>query len=94
MDLWHLQSGKDLSCGSNGSIQIRFLMGVGHKHGLKLGRGQIDASFQHTGKVGGMLNRGIYLAPAQFEAMFVSYAHKKADLDAALTAAREVFATL
>ena len=42
----------------------------------------------------GMLNRGIYLAPAQFEAMFVSYAHKKSDLDAAITAAREVFATL
>ena len=41
-----------------------------------------------------MLNRGIYLAPAQFEAMFVSYAHKKSDLDAAITAAREVFATL
>ena len=28
-----------------------------------------------------MLNHGIYLAPAQFEAMFLSAAHKKADLE-------------
>jgi glutamate-1-semialdehyde 2,1-aminomutase len=28
-----------------------------------------------------MLNRGIYLAPAQFEALFVSTAHTKEDLD-------------
>ena len=42
----------------------------------------------------GMLERGIYLAPAQFEAMFVSCAHKKEDLDAAIAAAREVFAAL
>jgi len=28
-----------------------------------------------------MLKRGIYLAPAQFEALFVSTAHTKEDLD-------------
>lgn len=28
-----------------------------------------------------MLGQGIYLAPSQFEAMFVSYAHTKADLE-------------
>lgn len=33
-----------------------------------------------------MLNRGIYLAPAQFEAMFVSTAHTQADLDATIKA--------
>ena len=42
----------------------------------------------------GMLNRGIYLAPAQFEAMFVSYAHTDADIDAAVEAAKAVFAQL
>ena len=42
----------------------------------------------------GMLQRGIYLAPAQFEAMFVSYAHSTADIDAAIAAAKEVFASL
>ena len=42
----------------------------------------------------GMLERGIYLAPAQFEAMFVSYAHSDEDIDGAVRAAKEVFASL
>jgi glutamate-1-semialdehyde 2,1-aminomutase len=33
-----------------------------------------------------MLNRGIYLAPAQFEALFVSTAHSKEDLDKTIKA--------
>jgi len=33
-----------------------------------------------------MLNRGIYLPPAQFEAMFVSTAHSKEDLDKTIAA--------
>jgi glutamate-1-semialdehyde 2,1-aminomutase len=37
----------------------------------------------------GMLQRGIYLAPSQFEAGFVSYAHGEAEIDATLAAARE-----
>ncbi len=36
----------------------------------------------------GMLERGIYLAPALYEAGFVSAAHSDADLDATLSAAR------
>ena len=36
----------------------------------------------------GMLERGVALAPAQFEAMFVSEAHGDAELDATLAAAR------
>ncbi|MEG2988023.1 MAG: glutamate-1-semialdehyde 2,1-aminomutase [Oscillospiraceae bacterium] len=43
---------------------------------------------------GGMLARGISLAPAQFEAMFVSTAHSEADFAKTLSAAREVFASL
>ena len=35
-----------------------------------------------------MLNRGIYLAPAQFEALFVSTAHSKEDLDKTIKAHR------
>lgn len=42
----------------------------------------------------GMLERGIYLAPSQFEAAFVSAAHTKADIEATLSAAAEVFQTL
>jgi len=37
----------------------------------------------------GMLDRGVYLAPALYEAGFVSAAHSSADLDATLEAARQ-----
>jgi glutamate-1-semialdehyde 2,1-aminomutase len=37
----------------------------------------------------GMLRRGVYLAPSQFEAAFVSVAHGEADVDFTVEAARE-----
>jgi len=37
----------------------------------------------------GMLDRGFYLAPSQFETGFVSYAHGEAEIDAAIAAAGE-----
>jgi len=42
----------------------------------------------------GMLAEGIYLAPSAFEAGFVSAAHSDEDIDATVSAARKVFATL
>jgi glutamate-1-semialdehyde 2,1-aminomutase len=39
-----------------------------------------------------MLNEGIYLAPSQFEAMFVSMAHSDEDLERTLVANRKAFA--
>ncbi len=42
----------------------------------------------------GMLDRGIYFAPALYEAGFVSAAHSEADVAETVAAAREVFATL
>lgn len=42
----------------------------------------------------GMLDRGVYFAPALYEAGFVSAAHSEADVQATVAAAREVFATL
>lgn len=42
----------------------------------------------------GMRNRGIYLAPSQFEALFVSFAHSDQDIDDTLAAASEVMAEL
>lgn len=39
----------------------------------------------------GMLKRGVYLPPAQWEAAFVSYAHGDKELDLAVRAAREAF---
>ena len=41
-----------------------------------------------------MLEKGHYFAPSAFEAGFVSSAHGEAEIDATLTAAREVFAGL
>jgi glutamate-1-semialdehyde 2,1-aminomutase len=41
-----------------------------------------------------MLDRGVYLAPALYEAGFVSAAHTPAEIEATLAAAREAFATL
>jgi glutamate-1-semialdehyde 2,1-aminomutase len=42
----------------------------------------------------GMLERGVYFAPALYEAGFVSAAHTDADVAATVAVAREVFATL
>jgi glutamate-1-semialdehyde 2,1-aminomutase len=42
----------------------------------------------------GMLKRGIYLAPSQYEALFVSSAHNEGDIQATILAAEEVFGTL
>lgn len=42
----------------------------------------------------GMLEKGIYLAPSQYEAGFMSLAHTEADVDATIAAAKEVMATL
>ena len=42
----------------------------------------------------GMLRRGVYLAPAQFEAMFLSRAHSGEDLERTIQAADEVFGQL
>ena len=38
----------------------------------------------------GMLNKGVYLAPSQFEAGFISTAHTLADIDKTVTAAAKV----
>jgi glutamate-1-semialdehyde 2,1-aminomutase len=41
-----------------------------------------------------MLERGVYLAPSQFEAAFVSLAHDDAIVDQTLDAARAAFAAI
>jgi glutamate-1-semialdehyde 2,1-aminomutase len=41
-----------------------------------------------------MLERGVYLAPSQYEAGFTSLAHTEEDVDATLAAAKEVFAII
>jgi glutamate-1-semialdehyde 2,1-aminomutase len=41
-----------------------------------------------------MLERGIYLAPSQFEAAFLSTAHSAADVEMTIAAARESLAAM
>jgi glutamate-1-semialdehyde 2,1-aminomutase len=57
-----------------------------------------DAKKSDAAKFGrfhrGMLERGIYLAPSQFEAGFTSLAHTDEDIDNTLSAAREVMSSL
>jgi glutamate-1-semialdehyde 2,1-aminomutase len=42
----------------------------------------------------GMITRGIYLPPSQFETAFISLAHGEAEIEETVAAAREVFASL
>ena len=42
----------------------------------------------------GMLDQGIYLAPSQFEAGFISTAHTEADIDRTLDAASKVMSSM
>ncbi|HJF54762.1 glutamate-1-semialdehyde 2,1-aminomutase [Anaerotruncus colihominis] len=58
----------------------------------------VDAKGSDVGRYAryfrGMLERGVYLAPAQFEAMFISTAHTKEDFQRTLEAVDAVFAAL
>lgn len=57
-----------------------------------------DAKKSDTAKFGrfhrGMLERGVYLAPSQYEAGFTSLAHTDADIDRTLAIAKEVLSNL
>ena len=57
-----------------------------------------SASKSDTAKFGrffrGMLERGIYLAPSQFEALFAGLAHEDDDIDATVKAAAETLAEI
>jgi glutamate-1-semialdehyde 2,1-aminomutase len=57
-----------------------------------------DATASDTDKFArwhrGMLERGVYLAPSQYEAGFTSLAHTDADIDHTIAMAKEVFAEI
>lgn len=57
-----------------------------------------DAAKSDTAKFAkwhrGMLERGVYLAPSQYEAGFMSLAHTDEDIERTIAAAKEVFAEL
>jgi glutamate-1-semialdehyde 2,1-aminomutase len=41
-----------------------------------------------------MLRRGVFIAPSQFEALFLSAAHQDADIERAIAAAHESLASM
>jgi glutamate-1-semialdehyde 2,1-aminomutase len=74
-----------------GSILTAFLgvAEVADADGARRADSDLFARFFHA-----MLERGIYLPPSQFEAMFVSLAHSEADIDNTIAAARAAMAEL
>jgi glutamate-1-semialdehyde 2,1-aminomutase len=74
-----------------GSMFTGFLCAgpVTHYASAKKADAQRYARFFHA-----MLDRGVYFAPSQFEAGFVSLAHTDADVDATLEAASSAFEAL
>lgn len=48
----------------------------------------------YAGLFGGLLNKGVYFPPSQFEAVFVSAAHTEADIEESIAAAKESVAAI
>jgi glutamate-1-semialdehyde 2,1-aminomutase len=80
------------ACGDSISGMFGFFFTAGPVHNYEDAKGCDLQKFSAFHR--GMLERGIYLAPSQFEAGFTSLAHTEADVDATLAAAREVMAKL
>jgi glutamate-1-semialdehyde 2,1-aminomutase len=72
-----------------GSLVTMFL-GVKEVREARDARGADTALFARFFQA--MLERGIYLPPSQFEAMFVSLAHSESDIDRTIVAVRESLA--
>lgn len=80
------------ACGGNISAMFGLFFTPGPVHNYE------DAKKCDTAKFGrfhrGMLERGVYLAPSQFEAGFTSLAHTDEDIDQTIAIAREVLSSL
>ncbi|MDZ8056043.1 MAG: glutamate-1-semialdehyde 2,1-aminomutase [Aulosira sp. ZfuVER01] len=80
------------ACGGHISAMFGLFFTAGPVHNYE------DAKNSDTAKFGrfhrGMLERGIYLAPSQFEAGFTSCAHTEEDIEQTLAIARDVLSSL
>ena len=80
------------ACGGHLSAMFGLFFTSGPVHNYE------DAKKSDTAKFGrfhrGMLERGVYLAPSQYEAGFTSLAHTEEDIDQTIAIAREVLSTL
>jgi glutamate-1-semialdehyde 2,1-aminomutase len=79
-------------CGGSISGMFGFFFCAGPVHNFD------DAKKSDTAKFGkfhrGMLAEGVYLAPSQFEAGFMSLAHTEADIDRTIAAVQKVLSEL
>ena len=85
------RTGVDLTCSQQGGVFTPFFRS-GSVHNLTDAKAcdtRAHAAFFH-----GMLDRGVYLPPSQFEVAFVSAAHSDADIDCILDAADGALATM
>jgi len=70
---------KKLASGLSSILKNAYVTSIGSLASIFFDDKEFYASFFHK-----MLDRGVYLAPSQFEAMFVSYAHTEKDIDETL----------
>lgn len=80
------------ACGGQISGMFGFFFTEGPVHNYEDAKKSDLAKFSRFHR--GMLERGIYLAPSQFEAGFTSLAHTEEDIDRTLAAARDVMSAL
>lgn len=80
------------ACGGHISGMFGFFFTAGPVHNYEDAKACDLSKFSRFHR--GMLERGVYLAPSQFEAGFTSLSHTDADIDQTLAAAREVMASL
>lgn len=80
------------ACGGSISAMFGFFFTEGPVHNYEDAKKSDSAKFARFHR--GMLERGVYLAPSQFEAGFTSLAHTDEDIDKTLEAARDVMAGL
>jgi glutamate-1-semialdehyde 2,1-aminomutase len=85
------RAGADLTCNRVGSMMTFFCASrlVTDYASAKASDTEAYAKFFRA-----MLERGVYLAPSQFEAAFVSAAHTDADIEATAAAARKTFSVV
>jgi glutamate-1-semialdehyde 2,1-aminomutase len=76
------------ACGGSISAMFGLFFTAGPVHNYEDAKKSDLAKFARFHR--GMLERGIYLAPSQFEAGFTSFAHTEEDIDQTLEAARDV----
>jgi glutamate-1-semialdehyde 2,1-aminomutase len=80
------------ACGGSISAMFGFFFTTGPVHNYEDAKKSDLAKFARFHR--GMLERGVYLAPSQFEAGFTSLDHTNEDIDRTLAAAQEVMASL